>query len=156
MSKYCNNVFSVISSKTSHSGFVVYWIIKESLNNYSTSARWIWFGHNHLMPSKREWNNCFIRNAPKIRRILPDFIYKNNRFSACFQFWAEAYKYHIWRAWYNGSDTMMAKPIRALELHYPMIQFLIISVISLGYWLLRISQNHNSFFHIYQETRNLS
>ena len=26
-----------------------------------------------------------------------------------------------------GSHTMMAKPIRALELHYPMIQFLIIS-----------------------------
>ena len=31
------------------------------------------------------------------------------------------------RAWYNGSHTMMAKPIRDLELHYPMIQFLIIS-----------------------------
>ena len=27
------------------------------------------------------------------------------------------------RAW--GSNTMMARPIRALELHYPMIQFLI-------------------------------
>ena len=27
---------------------------------------------------------------------------------------------------YNGSYTMMAKPIRALKLHYPMIQFLII------------------------------
>ena len=26
---------------------------------------------------------------------------------------------------YDGSYTMMAKPIRALELHYPMIQFLI-------------------------------
>ena len=26
----------------------------------------------------------------------------------------------------NGSYTMMAKPIRALELHYPMIQFFII------------------------------
>ena len=25
----------------------------------------------------------------------------------------------------NGSNTMMAKPIRALELHYSMIQFLI-------------------------------
>ena len=36
------------------------------------------------------------------------------------------YSYHIWRAWYNGSYTMMAKPIRALGLHYPMIQFLII------------------------------
>ena len=37
------------------------------------------------------------------------------------------YSYHIWGTWYNGSYTMMAKPIRALELHYPMIQFLVIA-----------------------------
>ena len=35
------------------------------------------------------------------------------------------YSYRIWRAWYNGSYTVMAKPIRALELHYPMIQFIV-------------------------------
>ena len=29
---------------------------------------------------------------------------------------------------HNGSYTIMAKPIRALELHYPMIQFLIILI----------------------------
>ena len=28
-------------------------------------------------------------------------------------------------AWYNGSYTMAAKPIKSLELHYAMIQFLI-------------------------------
>ena len=28
-------------------------------------------------------------------------------------------------AWYNGSYTMAAKPIKLLELHYTMIQFLI-------------------------------
>ena len=39
------------------------------------------------------------------------------------------YSYHIWRAWYNGSYTMMAKPIRAVELHYPLIQFIIIKII---------------------------
>ena len=39
------------------------------------------------------------------------------------------YSYHIWRAWKNGSYTMMAKPIRAVELRYPMIQFLIKFVI---------------------------
>ena len=72
-----------------------------------------------------DWNNCFIKNSHKISRILPDFICKNNRFSACFQFWADAYSYHILRAWYNASYPMMAKPNRALELHYPMIQFLI-------------------------------
>ena len=31
-----------------------------------------------------EWNNFFIKNAHKISRILPGFICKNNRFSACF------------------------------------------------------------------------
>ena len=31
------------------------------------------------------------------------------------------------RAWYNGSYTMAAKPIKSLELHYTMIQFLITS-----------------------------
>ena len=41
------------------------------------------------------------------------------------------YSYYIWRAWHNGSHTMTAKPIRALELHYPMIQFLIIAYINL-------------------------
>ena len=32
----------------------------------------------------------------------------------------------ISRPWYNGSYTMAAKPIKTLELHYTMIQFLII------------------------------
>ena len=36
----------------------------------------------------------------------------------------------ISRAWYNGSYTMAAKPIKTLELHYPMITFLIILVVS--------------------------
>ena len=45
-----------------------------------SSVRWL----NHLVSNKREWNNCFIKNARKISRILPDFICKNNRFSACF------------------------------------------------------------------------
>ena len=38
------------------------------------------------------------------------------------------YSCHIWRAWYNGPYAIMAKPIRARELHYPMIQFLIINI----------------------------
>ena len=32
----------------------------------------------------------------------------------------------ISRPWYNGSYTMASKPIKYLELHYTMIQFLII------------------------------
>ena len=35
----------------------------------------------------------------------------------------------ISRAWYYGSYTMAAKPIKCLQLHYTMIQFLIITII---------------------------
>ena len=35
----------------------------------------------------------------------------------------------ISRAWYNGSYTIAAKPIKSLELHYTMIQFLIKTII---------------------------
>ena len=52
-------------------------------NNYSTSMRWIGVGYNHLISNKSEWHNCFIKNAHKISRILPNVICKNNRFSAC-------------------------------------------------------------------------
>ena len=38
----------------------------------------------HLISNEREWHNCFIKNAHKISRILPDFICKNNCFSAYF------------------------------------------------------------------------
>ena len=37
----------------------------------------------------------------------------------------------ISRPWYNGSYTMAAKPIKSLELHYTMIQFLIKNIIPL-------------------------
>ena len=39
------------------------------INNYSTSARWIWVGYNHLISNKREWNNCFVKNATVITRV---------------------------------------------------------------------------------------
>ena len=35
-------------------------------------------------------------------------------------------------AWYNGSYTIAAKPIKSLELHYTMIQFLIIKIMILN------------------------
>ena len=37
-----------------------------------------------------------------------------------------AYARHFCRSWYNIHHTMMAKPMKTLELHYPMIQFSII------------------------------
>jgi len=36
------------------------------------------------------------------------------------------FAYHICRAWYNGSYTMVTKPIKFLELHYTVTQLLII------------------------------
>ena len=36
-------------------------------NNYSLSARRYEMAHNHFVSNKREWNNSFIRNAPKYK-----------------------------------------------------------------------------------------
>jgi len=36
-----------------------------------------------------------------------------------------AYAYQICRAWYNGSYIIATKPVKCLELHYTMTQFLI-------------------------------
>ena len=89
-----------------------------------------------------EWNNCFIKNNHQIslkschvlfRKILS---WTAKRFSSAaivstrgkrfqnFSCCADAYTYHICRAWYNGSYTMATKPIKFLELHYTMTQFL--------------------------------
>lgn len=35
-------------------------------NNYSLSARRYEMAHNHFVSNKREWNNSFIKNCPKI------------------------------------------------------------------------------------------
>ena len=56
------------------------WPTKSSKNNFFRSARC--FLPSHIQQHK--WNNCFIKNAHKISRILSDFICKNKRFSACF------------------------------------------------------------------------
>ena len=38
------------------------------------------------------------------------------------------------RMWYNGSQPMMAKPMKTLELHHPVTQFLILTFINVcGY-----------------------
>ena len=36
--------------------------------------------------NKREWNNCFNKNAYKISRILPNFIWKTTDFQLVFNF----------------------------------------------------------------------
>ena len=74
-------------------------------------------GYNHLISNKRKWNNCFIKNNREILLDLNDFAVQErpegNLMVA------------ISRPWYNCSYTMAAKPIKSLELHYTMMQFLI-------------------------------
>ena len=64
-----------------------------------------------------------LETPTKCGEFFPTLFVKTTVFQLVFNFFA--YSYHIWRTSYNGSYTMMAKPVRALELHYPMIQFLI-------------------------------
>ena len=78
-------------------------------------------GYNHLISNKCEWNNCFIKNQQQILLDFADFT------------WLEQPEGNLMdvisRVWYNGSYTIAAKPIKTLELHYTMIQFLIIHMI---------------------------
>ena len=98
------------------------------------------FGYNHLISNKPEWNNCFIKNNHQISLKSCHVLFRNilswttKRFSSAaivslrgkkfqnFSYCADAYTYHICRAWYNGSYTMASKPIKFLELHYTMTQ----------------------------------
>ena len=84
-------------------------------------------GYNHLISNKREWNNCFIKNHQQILLDFADFAWlkqpEGNLMDA------------ISRVWYNGSYTIAAKPIKTLELHYTMIQFLIMRLIQ---WTIRL------------------
>ena len=79
-------------------------------------------GYNHRISNKRKWNNCFIKNNHEILLDLTDFAVPEQP--------ADNLMVAISQPWYNGSHTMAAKPIKSLELHYTMIQFLIIGIIT--------------------------
>ena len=82
--------------------------------------------YNHLISNKRGWNNCFIKNAHRISRILPDFICKNN------QFWAQSFvsvfnkeRFSLW-PWKMVSVSvsyffyqLMAKKIKTWNIRFP-------------------------------------
>ena len=74
-------------------------------------------GYNHIISNKRKWNNCFIKNNQEILLVLTDFAVREKP--------ADNLMAAISWPWYNGSCTMAAQPIKSLELHYTMIQFLI-------------------------------
>ena len=77
-------------------------------------------GYNHFTSNKREWNNCFIENNLEILVDLADFALQEQP--------EDNLMVIISRAWHNGSYTMAAEPIKSLEWHYTMIQFLIIMI----------------------------
>ena len=72
--------------------------------------------HNHLISNKceSEWNN-FIKSNQEVLLDLADFALQEQS--------EDNLMVAISRAWYNGSCTMPAKPIKSLQLHYTMIQF---------------------------------
>ena len=72
---------------------------------------------DHLISNKRKWNNCFIKNNKEILVDFADFALQEQL--------EDNSMVSIFRAWYNGSYTMAAKPIKSLEMHYTMLQFLI-------------------------------
>ena len=74
-------------------------------------------GYNHLISNKREWNNCFIKNNQEFLLDFADFALQEQL--------EDNLTVSISRAWYDGSYTMAAKPIKPLEFRYTMIQFLI-------------------------------
>ena len=78
-------------------------------------------GYNRLISSKREWNNCFIKNNQEILLDLADFALQEQP--------EDNLMVTISQAWYNDSYTMGAKPTKFLELHFSMIQLLIIVII---------------------------
>ena len=43
-------------------------------------------GYNHLISNKREWNNCFIKNAHKYREFFPTFFVKTADFQLVLNF----------------------------------------------------------------------
>ena len=74
-----------------------------------------------LIHNKHEWNNCFNKNNKETLLHLADFTLQKQA--------EDNLLVSISEAWYNGSYTMAAKPIKSL--YYKMIQFLISNVIIL-------------------------
>ena len=75
---------------------------------------------SHFTDIQQAWvdrNNRFIKNNPEILLGLANFALQEQP--------EDNFMVAISRAWYNGSYTMAAKPIKSLKLHYTMIQFLI-------------------------------
>ena len=74
-------------------------------------------GYNHLISNLRKCDNGFIKNSQEILLDLADFALQEQR--------EDNLIVAVSLTWYNGSYTMVAEPIKYLELHYSMTQFLV-------------------------------
>ena len=63
--------------------------------------------YDHFISNKREWNNRFIKNNQEILLDLAYFALQEQP--------EDNLKVAISWAWYNGSYTMAANPIKTLE-----------------------------------------
>ena len=79
-------------------------------NSQRSTWHWVdcWVGYDHLISNKRKWNNCFIKNNQEIWLGVPDFALQEQP--------EDNLMVTISRAWYNGSHTMAAKPIKIPEI----------------------------------------
>ena len=50
------------------------------------SSCWICVGFNHLISTKCEWNNCFIKSAEKYREFFPTLFVKITDFQLVVNF----------------------------------------------------------------------
>ena len=64
--------------------------------------------YNHVISNNREWNNYFIKNTQELFLVLADFALQEQP--------EDNLMIAISWAWYNGSYTMAAKPIKSLEI----------------------------------------
>ena len=105
------------------------WAWKDILKRYLTIIPQVHIGYKLAIiisyPMSASGIIVLSKTPTNYREFFPNLFVKTTGFQFVFIF-EQTYIYHISRAWYNGSYTMMAKPIRALELHHPMIQFLLI------------------------------
>ena len=61
------------------------------------------------------------KTPTKYRELFPTLFVKTTYFQLVFNFEQTCTVIPYLERWYNGSYTMMAKPIRALELYYPIL-----------------------------------
>ena len=79
---------------------------------YSQGGATLLIGYNHLISNKLK---CFIKNNQDILLDLTDFALQEQTEDN----WMVAISW----AWFNGSYTMVAKPVKYLKLYYTRILF---------------------------------